>query len=54
MLDEKTRRDMEARLETLKQYRNRIETNNETIKDLVRRDVSKPIVQISYNEPTNF
>lgn len=31
---------MESRLETLKQYRSHIEQNNETIKTLVRRDVS--------------
>lgn len=38
-LEEQTRRDMESRLETLKQYRTHIEQNNETIKTLVRRDV---------------
>lgn len=42
-LQHKTERDIKPRLETLREYRNQIEKNNVTIKELVRRDVRSVI-----------
>lgn len=41
-LQKQTQNEIKPRLETLKEFRSKIEKNNETIKELVRRDV-RPI-----------